>query len=148
MCVRCPTSSHISGVNCVDDDSCSPNPCCNGVNCTDLKSPLDGFECGPYPAGTTGDGVTCVNNTNCNIISCGIGFACLNVTGGTGFRCECVNDTICGQPPSDCKNVNITCPNRYSCSNISVAVATNGDVICHYCQTNRHSIGWIGLRGD
>ena len=58
--IECPegTVNDGSGV-CKDIDDCRSDACHPGVACRDLPAPNRGYECGPCPRGTEGNGVYC-----------------------------------------------------------------------------------------
>lgn len=62
--MSCTCGSGYTGKLCESDiDACDVNgpPCFPGVNCTDLPPPhgIDGYICGPCPAGYAGNGSSC-----------------------------------------------------------------------------------------
>ncbi|KAM8961931.1 thrombospondin-4 isoform 1-T1 [Pelodytes ibericus] len=62
---------------------CDSSSCFQGVQCTETAS---GFECGPCPAGYTGNGIICVDIDECRFNPCFPGVRCVN--NSPGFRCE------------------------------------------------------------
>ncbi|KAK3262135.1 hypothetical protein CYMTET_28992 [Cymbomonas tetramitiformis] len=61
ICGECPGEgfSGSGDVGCVDIDSCADGPCFPGVECTDVRAPALGYECGQCPEGYRGDGEHC-----------------------------------------------------------------------------------------
>uniref|UniRef100_A0A8C4WYG9 Mucin-like protein n=2 Tax=Eptatretus burgeri TaxID=7764 RepID=A0A8C4WYG9_EPTBU len=67
----CNCTQGYTGSNCSDDfDSCMDNPCFPGVNCTDFKAPLSGFNCSSCPPGLVGNGSKCFDDDNCRNNPC------------------------------------------------------------------------------
>ena len=59
-----------SGRYCEEDrDGCSAVQCYVESSCHDIPAPGVGAECGPCPAGFTGNGIKCLGNVKCNIKS-------------------------------------------------------------------------------
>ncbi len=92
-----------NGFECTDSDGCAGAPCYDGVSCTDVVAPGEGFDCGECPTGMTGDGVACEEINGClgepcdpragctDLISPLVGFqcgACPTGTEGNGETCD------------------------------------------------------------
>jgi hypothetical protein len=79
-----------------DIDSCEPEPCFAGVECTDLAPPDEGYICGPCPDGYEGDGETCSDIPECETDNGGCGElqTCIEVVGGPP-RCSDKPTTRC-----------------------------------------------------
>lgn len=58
--VGCNCSEQYEGTFCETEilDACADEPCYDNVTCTSQSNPY-GFQCGPCPAGLTGDGQNC-----------------------------------------------------------------------------------------
>jgi hypothetical protein len=106
------------------DGECDPNPCADGVSCTDEPGRFPGFACGDCPAGSSGDGRVCTEDpptigADCTDTPCSAGLTCVG-TPRDGRRClepcetapECMDSfrNAClevswagdGPPPSFC----------------------------------------------
>uniref|UniRef100_UPI00358E3B3D IgGFc-binding protein n=1 Tax=Myxine glutinosa TaxID=7769 RepID=UPI00358E3B3D len=124
----CNCTQGYTGSNCSEDiDSCASNPCFPGVNCTDFKAPLLGFNCSSCPPGLVGNGTKCFDDDDCknnpceqNCIDIYGGYNCscnsgYNVSASDSNKCEdineCDNSTVCVKN-ADCLNLHGT----YNCT--------------------------------
>lgn len=74
-------------------DFCDPNPCFEGVTCTNGAST---FSCGACPSGLIGDGVTCEEHDECDPNPCLSGTDCTDIPApGTGFTCTVCQGASC-----------------------------------------------------
>ena len=78
------------GSGCEDINPCvaETGPCADGVECTDVPAPDDGFACGDCPSGSTGDGATCTDIEDCTDSPCGENGASVD-TGPNAYACDC-----------------------------------------------------------
>uniref|UniRef100_A0A8C4R713 VWFD domain-containing protein n=1 Tax=Eptatretus burgeri TaxID=7764 RepID=A0A8C4R713_EPTBU len=82
----CNCTQGYTGSNCSDDlDSCLDNPCFPGVNCTDFKAPLLGFNCSSCPPGLVGNGSKCFDDDNCKNNPCE--HNCIDIY--ADYNCSC-----------------------------------------------------------
>ena len=111
------------------------HPCFAGVTCTDLTTPQDGFTCGACPSGMFGDGTICNVSTDCSVNPCGPGYTCVNVTGGPGYKCDCI-DGSCGNP--SCQSLPSPCHTDQICVN---STGPFGGFMCVSCPTGTQLVG-------
>lgn len=93
------------GKICTDVDGCAGDPCFEGVICTDLPAPENGFQCGSCPVGFAGDGIDCSDIDECltGAHNCTESVQkCHNVAGG--YECNCSSDNgFYLQPDGECR---------------------------------------------
>jgi len=128
--VGCTCTEAYSGDYCADDrDGCvDGNGCYTGVSCTDNAAPLTGATCGSCPAGTTGDGSTCVSidycatnpcQQNCELFFGGYNCTCnegYTINAGDMHVCDDIDECATTSPCSS--KLNSHCVNSagsYSC---------------------------------
>ena len=67
-------------------DFCTPNPCFDGVLCTNTSTT---YRCGSCPVGLIGDGINCEEHDECLSAPCLPGTSCTDVPApGAGFLCS------------------------------------------------------------
>ena len=87
-------------------DPCAPNPCFEGVACTDAGGVAS---CGACPPGLAGDGLTCEELDGCADAPCFAEVVCTDVPApGTGFEC--------GPCPSGRMGDGVDCPDIDGCA--------------------------------
>ncbi len=86
----CDAGYEFVGSECLDIDGCSGSPCADGVVCTDVAAPGDGYVCGDCPNGYEGTGDVCSidYNDDCANNPCGAGGTCTD-EGLNSFSCTC-----------------------------------------------------------
>lgn len=125
--VGCNCSDQFEGTFCETEvlDACADEPCYDNVTCTTLTNPY-GFQCGPCPAGLTGDGQDCFENDECRNASVSrCNQTCVNTFGS--FRCECHQGFISQDEGRICEDINEcqaagdvmhNCTENASCKNL------------------------------
>ncbi|XP_066501449.1 thrombospondin-4-B [Hoplias malabaricus] len=122
---------------------CAPGVCFRDDMCIETE---DGVECGPCPAGYTGDGYSCDDVDECQFNPCFPGVRCVNQV--PGFRCEAcplgytgdavkgvgvefaqTNKQVCNDI-DECKG-----PNNGGCTANSVCLNSMGSYRCGGCKT-------------
>lgn len=76
------------GETCTDIDGCADGPCFDGVICTDVAAPDEGYTCDACPTGYEGDGEVCTDIDGCVDNPCFDGVVCDDVPApGEGYSC-------------------------------------------------------------
>lgn len=91
---------------------CEAEPCYQEVSCTNVYEPKVGFECGPCPAGYSGDGQTCTDADNCTSAEgspCFDGVECIDLPAPEGVDC--------GDCPPGFEGSGFTCKEINACDN-------------------------------
>jgi hypothetical protein len=127
-CGNCPAGYTNSGPhNCAEINECSPNPCQNGGDCTDV---VNGFSCDC--AGTGYSGTTCqtdINECTANTDMCSTSpmRACMNNAGG--YTCGDCPAGYTNSGPHNCADINECMPNPCQnggmCTNLVNAFSCN-----------------------
>ncbi|KAJ8386537.1 hypothetical protein AAFF_G00170070 [Aldrovandia affinis] len=126
---------------------CMPSPCYKGVPCMETFS-YPGYQCGPCPEGTTGNGTHCQDIDECSLAQpCFAPSACMNTM--KGFSCEPCPVGLSG-PPVSGVGVDYAKSHRQECRDVdecvegacapnSVCINTVGSYKCGQCK-----MGFIG----
>ncbi|XP_061737810.1 thrombospondin-3a [Nerophis ophidion] len=123
---------------------CSPNPCHEGVDCTDSPH-FPGYTCGRCPPGTTGNGTHCHDVNECAAYPCFSPDACVNTMGG--FSCLSCPPGLRGAPlvgtglgyakahKQECVDIDECVDLPDACMPNSVCINTVGSFRCGGCKS-------------